>query len=174
MKLDEHMASIRAIVTDVDGCFTDGGIFYGSQSIEAKVFDVKDGMGVTIANQAGFVTAIITGRSSEAVERRAQELGFAECFQGYGDKRPAWKLLKERHGLADEEIAYLGDDIQDLPLLTRAGCSFAPADAVTDVRERVDITLERPGGRGAFREMVVTILKAQDRWESVLSTYLNQ
>lgn len=169
--LRQKLCVIKAVVTDVDGCLTDGRLVFGDGFLETKAFDVKDGLGVTIANDAGLVTAIITGRTSHAVARRARELQFAEWFQGFEDKRSAWDELKARRSLADHEIAYLGDDLLDLCLLKKAGVSFAPADAVAEVRSRVDVVLERRGGHGALREAIETILKAQSRWDDIVTRY---
>jgi len=169
--LHAKLQAIKAVVTDVDGCLTDGTIIFGDGFHESKSFDVKDGLGVTLANGAGLVTAIITGRTSHAVARRARELRFAETFQGFEDKRGAWDALKSNRNLSDHEIAYLGDDLLDLCLLNRCGVSFAPADAVAEVRSRVDVVLERQGGHGALREMIETILKAQSRWDDIVNRY---
>lgn len=167
----ERLRRVRAVVTDVDGCLTDGRIAYGDAFLEIKEFDIKDGMGVTLANRAGLVTAVITGRTSHAVARRTSELGFSSVFQGFEGKPAAWDELLVRHGLRDDEIAYLGDDLLDLPCLLRAGCSFSPADAVEEVRSRVGVVLHARGGCGAFREMVETILKAQGRWDDIVRSY---
>ncbi len=169
--VDERFAKIKAIVMDVDGCLTDGKVIYGDEQLEIKSFDVKDGLGIAIAHNAGLTTAIITGRTSQAVARRARELKIKEVFQGFSGKVAAWDELKKRHNLQDDEIAYLGDDLLDLQLLLRAGVSFAPADAVREVLSRVDIVLERKGGNGALRETIETILKGQGRWEKIVEKY---
>ncbi len=170
--LEERFALLRAVVTDVDGCFTDGSVIFSDDGTETREFDIKDGMGVTLANQAGLITVLVSGMESETVARRARQLRFSECLQGYRDKRPAWRHLKQRYHLKDEEMAYLGDDLLDLCILGRAGCSFAPADAAPDVRRRVHVVLSSGGGRGAFREMVEMILKARGEWESLVAGYL--
>lgn len=171
--LKPRCEKIKAIVTDVDGCLTAGKIIYGTQELEIKEFDSKDGMGVTLANKAGLITAIITGRTSAAVERRGRELKFADCFQGFEGKIKAWEEFKKRHTLEDDEICYLGDDLLDLPLLLRAGLACAPRDAVRDVQQKVHVVLGKEGGNGAFREMVELVLKNQDRWEEIISFYGN-
>lgn len=172
-ELKNRCAKIKAIVTDVDGCLTSGKIIYGTQELEIKEFDSKDGMGVTLANKAGFITAIITGRTSAPVERRGRELKFADCFQGFEGKIKAWEEFKKRHSLKDDEICYLGDDLLDLPLLVRTGLSCCPADAVNDVRTSVNVVLEKKGGSGAFREMVELVLKKQNRWTEIVESYFD-
>lgn len=170
-ELIERCKNIKAIVTDVDGCLTSGKIIYGTQELEIKEFDSKDGMGVTLANKAGFITAIITGRTSAPVERRGRELKFADCFQGFEGKSKAWDEFKKRHSLEDNEICYLGDDLLDLPVILKAGLSCAPSDGVDDVRERVNVVLTQKGGSGAFREMVELVLKKQNRWNDIVESY---
>jgi 3-deoxy-D-manno-octulosonate 8-phosphate phosphatase (KDO 8-P phosphatase) len=169
--LESSFQKIKALAMDVDGCLTDGRIIYGDKNVELKCFDVKDGLGVAIAHNAGLVTAIITGRTSQAVARRARELKINNVFQGFHGKLAAWEEFKKRHDLRDEEIAYLGDDLLDLVLLKRAGVSFAPADADAEVKSRVDVILEKGGGNGALRETIERILKGQGRWESILEKY---
>ena len=172
-ELETRCLDIRAIVTDVDGCLTTGKIIYGTQELEIKEFDSKDGMGVTLANKAGFVTAIITGRTSAAVERRGRELKFADCFQGFEGKIKAWEEFKKRHSLEDQNICYLGDDLLDLPLIVRAGLSCCPSDAVSSVQERVNVILKQKGGSGAFREMVELVLSKQSRWNEIVESYID-
>ena len=168
-ELVERCKNIKAIVTDVDGCLTSGKIIYGTQELEVKEFDSKDGMGVTLANKAGLITAIITGRTSAPVERRGRELKFADCFQGFEGKSKAWDEFKKRHSLEDNEICYLGDDLLDLPVILKAGLSCAPADSVNDVLNRVNVVLTKNGGSGAFREMVELVLKKQNRLSQIIN-----
>lgn len=169
--LKRRLGRIKAIVTDVDGCMTDGALIFGEGFVETKAFDVKDGLGVTIANAAGLITAIITGRTSHVVARRARELRFSDCYQGYEGKLAALDAFKNRHELVDEDIAYLGDDLLDLCILMRIGVSFAPADAVKEVRDRVDIVLSATGGHGALREMIERVLKAHGAWNDIIERY---
>jgi len=172
-ELTDICSKIKAIVTDVDGCLTTGKIIYGTQELEVKEFDSKDGMGVTLANNAGFITAIITGRTSAPVERRGRELKFSDCFQGFEGKIKAWEEFKKRHSLEDEEICYLGDDLLDLPVMVKAGLTCAPSDAVIDVQNKVHVVLTKKGGNGAFREMVELVLKSQNRWDEIVESYLS-
>ena len=168
----ERAKKIRLIAFDVDGVLTDGRVNMDPGGEAFKSFDIKDGLGITQWQKAGGKTAIITGRESEIVARRAAELHIPAVFQGCLDKRAAYAELKERFGLDDTEIAYMGDDLIDLPLLTRAGFAAAVADAVPEVRDRVHLVTDRPGGHGAARELVEFIMGAQGRWDDVVRAFL--
>ena len=163
--LQEKAKAIRLLITDVDGVLTDGRIFYSTEGVESQAFFVRDGLGLRMAQQAGLLTAILTGRVSAAVTCRAKELGITEIHQGALNKLEVYEMLLQRHGLTDEAVAYVGDDLNDLPLLGRAGLSAAPADAHPEVRARVAFVTTQAGGRGAVREVIDLILKAQGRWE---------
>ncbi len=164
----ERAKKIELIAFDVDGVLTDGRVNMGPDGEAFKSFDIKDGLGITQWQKAGWKTAIITGRESEIVARRAAELHITAVYQGCLDKRTAYGQLKERFGLSDEAIAYMGDDLIDLPLLTRVGLAAAVADAVPEIREMVHLVTEHPGGRGAAREFIEFILRAKGRWEDVV------
>lgn len=166
----ERAKSIRLIVMDVDGVLTDGRILYSADGAEIEAFSVKDGLGIRAAQRAGLLTAILTGRVSGAVARRAKELGIHEVHQGIPNKMEAYETLLRRHGLTDEAVAYVGDDLNDLPLLARVGLSAAPADAADEVKARVAFVTVRGGGRGAVREVIDLILKAQGRWERAIES----
>jgi 3-deoxy-D-manno-octulosonate 8-phosphate phosphatase (KDO 8-P phosphatase) len=158
-------------ITDVDGVLTDGRIFLADDGTEMKGFHVRDGAGVVYARRAGIPVALITGRSSALVARRAMELGITDVFQGAIDKRPPFLELLRRHDLAPEQVAYVGDDLLDLPLLTRVGFAVTVADAVPEVREVAHHVTDAPGGGGALREVVEVILRAQGRWDAVVARY---
>lgn len=166
--LQEKAKAIRLIVMDVDGVLTDGRIFYSADGVETEAFFVRDGLGLRMAQQAGLLTAILTGRMSGAVTHRAKELGISEIHQGVLNKLEVYEMLLQRYGLTDEAAAYVGDDLNDLPLLGRAGLSAAPADAAPAVRAKVAYVTTRPGGCGAVREVIDLILKAQGRWEELM------
>ncbi len=168
----ERAKKIKLIAFDVDGVLTDGCVNMGPDGEAFKSFDIKDGLGITQWQKAGGKTAFITGRESEIVARRAAELHITAVFQGCLDKRAAYAELKERFGLADTEVAYMGDDLIDLSLLTRAGLAAAVADAVLEVRDRVHLVTGRPGGHGAARELVEFIMRAQGRWDDVVQAFL--
>jgi 3-deoxy-D-manno-octulosonate 8-phosphate phosphatase (KDO 8-P phosphatase) len=166
-----HKANrIRMLVMDVDGVLTDGRILYSADGVETEAFFVRDGLGLRAAQRAGLLTAILTGRVSGAVARRAKELGISEVHQGIPNKVETYETLLRRHGLTDEAVAYVGDDVNDLPLLARAGFSAAPADAADEVKAKVAFVTSRGGGRGAVREVIDLILKAQGRWERAMES----
>jgi len=142
---------------------TDGQIILDNKGNEIKSFHVRDGHGIKLAKRAGIEVAIITGRRSEVVKRRAVELGIKEVYQNALNKVDAYERILKKFGLKDEEVAFIGDDINDLPLLKRVGLSVAVADADAHILKRVDLVTEIPGGRGAVREVIDMILRAQNR-----------
>ncbi|HEX9767583.1 MAG TPA: HAD family hydrolase [Kiloniellales bacterium] len=167
-ELTEKAKQTRMIMMDVDGVLTDGRILYSSDGVEIEAFHIRDGVGLRAAHRAGLLIALLTGRVSPAVARRAKELGISEIHQGIPDKVETYESLLRRYGLSDEAVAYVGDDLNDLPLLARAGLSAAPADAADEVKARVAYVTARGGGRGAVREVIELILKAQGKWEGVI------
>ena len=170
----ERAKKVKLVIFDVDGVMTDGNICIGRDGELFKSFFCRDGLGITLARKAGILTAIITGRTSEQTARRAEELHISAVWQGNLDKRSAYRELKEKFGLRDEEIAYIGDDLIDLPVMIRVGFPAAVADAVPEVRARSVMVSGFPGGHGAVREILEFILKAQDLWEEILAGYLRQ
>ncbi len=162
---------VRLVIFDVDGVLTDGGIYTGADGELFKPFNCKDGLGITLAQRAGIETAIITGRTSKQVAFRAKELHFTHVYQGKPDKRAAYAELKEKLGLCDEEIAYIGDDLIDLPILLQAGFPAAPCDAVPEVRQRVAFVSHFGGGHGAVREILTFILQAQGKWQDLIAGF---
>ena len=171
--LEERMKRIRLIIMDVDGVLTDGGIYMGPDGEAMKRFDIKDGLGIALWHRAGAMTAILTGRSSKIVENRAKELHISVVRQGCTDKRAAYEEMKAELKISDEEIAYIGDDIIDLPVMKRAGLPVAVADAVPEVRAAARIVAAHKGGRGAIRETVECILRVQGRFEEAAALYLS-
>lgn len=169
----ERAKKIKLIAFDVDGVLTDGRVNMGSGGEVFKSFDIKDGLGITQWQKAGGQTAVITGRESEIVARRAAELHITTVFQGCLDKRVAYEEIKSRLDIGDEAVAYMGDDLIDLPILKRAGLAAAVADAVPEIRERAHLVAERPGGHGAARELVEFIMRAQGRWDDVVRAFLD-
>lgn len=150
--LDEIARRIRLVVFDVDGVFTDGLIWMGSDGSEFKTFNVRDGVGVKALLAAGIEVGIISGRTSPAVDRRMHELGVRHVVQGCDDKAPALEALMSRLGVSPEELAYLGDDTPDLPAMRIAALPATVADAGAQVRALALWTATAPGGRGAVRE----------------------
>src|SRR6059036_2168247 len=162
---------IALILMDVDGVLTDGGISFIEGAEEAKTFDAKDGVGLSIARRIGLRTGVISGRSSAAVSRRAEELGMHEVHLRVRDKLTAYERILRRQKLTDAQVCYIGDDLTDLPVLGRVGMPVAVADARPEVLRRALFVTRDPGGRGAVREVVDAILKAQGKWEEVIEWY---
>jgi len=167
------LKKIKLLLLDVDGVLTDGRILYGSQGLEMKGFDVKDGHGLKLVQRAGIAVGIITGRESDIVSRRAEELGVAYLYQGAKDKLIPYVEVLETAGLKDDEVAYVGDDLVDLPILQRVGFSATVSDALEEVKARVDYVASRPGGRGAVREICDYLLRSSGRWDAVTARYFN-
>lgn len=164
----DRAAHIKAVVFDVDGVLTDGGLWFGPTGEALKRFDVKDGHAMVLARLTNFPVCILTARTSPIVEVRAQELKLTKVFQGRREKGPAFDELAAELGLLPKELAYMGDDVNDLPALTRSGFSGCPSDAVALVKESVDFVSTRPGGKGAAREFIELLLHATGRWEQAL------
>ncbi len=169
--LKEKLQKIKLIIFDVDGVLTDGGIIFGNREIEIKSFHVRDGHGIKIAKRSGLNIAFVTGRSSEVVGKRAEDLGIERVYQGMWDKRPALAELMKDLQLLPEEIAVVGDDIVDIPLMRRVGVSFTVPEASEEVQREATIVTQHGGGRGAAREIVEIILKAQNKWEQAMARY---
>jgi len=171
---EEKTARIRMLLLDVDGVLTGGGIFYQdgeSGGAEIKRFDIQDGMGITMARKAGLTVGILTGRTSTMVERRAHELSIAVVKQGFHEKLEGWAEILREQEIAPEEIAYMGDDIQDLPVLWRAGFSAAPANAVPEVKSQVDYVCQRSGGHGAVRELIDLLIEEKGLKAQVMAAF---
>ena len=164
----ESLRKIKVTITDVDGVMTDGGIILGTDGQEFKRYDVKDGLGVTMARKAGLKACIITGRKSESVTIRGEELKFDGVYQGYFNKVEAYQVMKKEFGFEDENYLHLGDDILDLPLFGIVGFSVSPADGIEQVRTEVDYVTTTPGGRGALRETVELVLEAQGKLDNII------
>jgi 3-deoxy-D-manno-octulosonate 8-phosphate phosphatase (KDO 8-P phosphatase) len=163
--LAERCRAIELILTDVDGVMTDGTVLLFPDGTEAKAFHVRDGLGITLAHRAGLRTGLVSGRSSESVTRRAAELGMAVVRQGVKDKGAALREVLAEQGLTARQVAYMGDDVNDLPILLEVGLSAAPADAVFEVKAQVYMITEARGGQGCVREFVEAVLRARGDWE---------
>jgi 3-deoxy-D-manno-octulosonate 8-phosphate phosphatase (KDO 8-P phosphatase) len=155
----------RALVLDVDGVLTDGRVIYLAGGGEARNFHVRDGLGVQLLVAARIRVAVISGRESEIVERRARELGIDPVLQGVGDKLEAFERLLSDLDVPDTDVAYIGDDLPDLPILRRAGLGIAVADAAPEVRAAAHLVLRAGGGQGAVREACEVLLKARGAWK---------
>jgi 3-deoxy-D-manno-octulosonate 8-phosphate phosphatase (KDO 8-P phosphatase) len=168
----DRARKIKLLILDCDGVLTDGRIIMLPGSDETKAFDVKDGHGMVMAMRAGLRIAIISGRKSSVVRARAKELGVTHLYEMAWVKTEPYEQVLSEEGLADEQVCYVGDDVVDIPLLRRAGLGVAVGDAVEETKQHSDIVTERGGGRGAVREVIEFILKAQDRWDEAMSRYL--
>ncbi|MBI3028568.1 MAG: HAD hydrolase family protein [Candidatus Rokubacteria bacterium] len=156
--------AIRLLALDVDGVLTDGRLVYGPTGEELKVFQVQDGLAIQAAQHAGLLVAVISSRASPAVSRRMADLGVVEVHQGARDKAAVLDGLLRRRGVALRESAYMGDDLPDLPLLSRVGLALAPSNAAAEVKRVAHWVGRRSGGTGAVREAVEAILKARRAW----------
>jgi len=167
----EKAAAIRLVVMDCDGVLTDGRAFYGSDGFEAVAFNVKDGSGIKYLHRSGIRTAILSGRNVEAVRTRADVLGIELVEQGAKVKIDAYERIIAQAGVTDGEVAYIGDDLPDIPVMRRAGLAVAVTDAAPEVIAAADLVTRRRGGKGAVRELAEFILRAQGKWEKILERY---
>ncbi|SEA25397.1 3-deoxy-D-manno-octulosonate 8-phosphate phosphatase (KDO 8-P phosphatase) [Desulfuromusa kysingii] len=170
----KQLAKIKLLLLDVDGVLTDGRIIYDNSGNELKAFDVKDGHGLKMLQRAGIKIGIITGRSSVVVALRAEELGIKILYQGALQKLDPYQEILSLLDLSDDQVAYIGDDIVDLPILCRVGFSATVADAVPDVVPFVDYVATRAGGRGAVREVCDLLLQASGKWDGLTERYFPQ
>lgn len=169
--IEARAKKIRLLLLDVDGVMTDGRIVYDSNGIETKFFNVKDGLGIKQVQRAGIEVGIISGRGSKVVDDRAAELGINIVHQRVSDKFVPYSEILKLGGYTGDEVAFIGDDIVDVPLFQRVGFAAAPADAVEDVFPYVHYVTTRRGGWGAIREVCDLILKAQGKWQEVTERY---
>jgi 3-deoxy-D-manno-octulosonate 8-phosphate phosphatase (KDO 8-P phosphatase) len=161
-------ANIRLIVSDVDGVWTDGKIIYAGDRTEVKEFNVRDWLAAKLAQKAGVTLALVTSRRSDAVERRARELGILEVSQGAANKLEETERLAAKLSIPFDQILYAGDDLPDLAPMARVAISAAPSDAVAEVRAIATWKLESAGGAGAFRELVERLLRERGEWDSIV------
>lgn len=163
---------IKLLLLDVDGVLTDNRLYYNDEGVETKTFYTRDGHGMVMLQKSNVDIGIITGRKSQLVSNRMRDLKVKHVHQGVPDKLPTFIKLVDDLGLQLDEIAYIGDDILDLHILTRIGLSAAPADADPEVKPRVDYVSEFEGGRGCVREMCELLMKAQGSWQQHMDFYL--
>lgn len=169
--LRRRAEQLEWLLLDVDGVLTDGTIFMSGRGESVKAFNVKDGLGIKIARSAGLKVGILSARRSQALERRASQLGIDLLMSGQEDKAAAFDRFLDQQSTSAGRVAYIGDDLNDLAVLGRCGLSFAPADAVEAVRAVVHVVLPIRGGRGAVRQMIEHVLEARGDWKHVLSDY---
>lgn len=162
-----RLQKIRILATDVDGVLTDAGMYYSESGDEWKKFNTRDGMGIKLLQKAGFVTAIVTQERTKLVARRAEKLAIPELHQGVMDKLSLLRELVARHGLSLSQVAYIGDDVNDLEALQAVGFSAAPADGMPGIRAAVDYVCDKKGGEGCVRELAELLLQAQTASKSV-------
>lgn len=172
MPLDDYMQQVKLIVLDVDGTLTDGSIIFSEAGEQVKTFHVADGLGIVMAKNVGLRFAVLSGRRSAAVERRMNELGVGDVVQGVGDKGASLRALMERYRLQPPEVAFVGDDVNDLPAFSLAGVKIAVADATQIVRDRADFVTPRGGGRGGVRDAIDEVLRRQGRLDEAVQAYL--
>lgn len=163
---------IKLIILDVDGCLTNGGLIYSADAIESKVFNVKDGLGISTWIKMGNHVAIITGRNSKIVQRRAEELGVEHIFQGVKDKDRVLKELVSSLDLNFYEVAAIGDDLNDYNMLNLVGRSFTPKDGVKEIKKIVNKVLSYNGGEGAVREMIDILVDENDQREQFMAVWI--
>src|SRR6266446_618390 len=171
--MKERLKKIRCLLMDVDGVLTDGKLHFTSDGKEFKSFDVQDGHGIAMANRAGLLLGLVSGRPSKATEKRAADLGVEIVKQAPVNKMDMIEEIKLEHNLRDEEIAFVGDELVDLPVLRRVGLAVAVPNAVDEVKALAHYTTKRRGGDGAVREVIEMILKAQGSWEDVIAKYMS-
>ena len=165
---------IRLLVMDVDGVLTDGRMVLSDRGAELKMFHTHDGIGLALAHRAGLKTALVTGETSPIAKARGAKLGVGTVVLGARRKGDVVEALLAEHGLSAEALAYMGDDLLDLPALQRAGLAVAPADAVADVRAVAHVVTKTPGGHGAVRECVELLLRAQGVWDRVYRAFVEE
>jgi 3-deoxy-D-manno-octulosonate 8-phosphate phosphatase (KDO 8-P phosphatase) len=168
--LAERCKALKLILTDVDGVLTDGTVLLLPDGREAKAFHIRDGLGIVLAHRVGLRTGMLSGRRSEAVARRGAELGMSILLQGIENKAAAFREVLAAEGLEPHEVAFMGDDVSDLPVLTEVGLSGAPADAVIEVRNAAYMITTAAGGHGCLREFIEAILKARGDWDRLLAS----
>src|SRR5574341_588631 len=159
--LQKKLRKIKLLILDVDGVLTDNGVYVGSDGNEFKKFNIQDGFGIYLLQLAGVKVALLSGRYSKATESRAQELKIEHVYNGYTDKLKVYQELKEKLSFQDEEVAFVGDDLPDLPVLENVGVPMTVANAQIEVKRVAEYVTKSPGGQGAVREIINLMLKAR-------------
>jgi 3-deoxy-D-manno-octulosonate 8-phosphate phosphatase (KDO 8-P phosphatase) len=166
------MSKIKIFVLDVDGVLTDGSIYINDHGDEMKAFNSRDGHGIKLLQRAGIEAAIITGRVSRALKHRAEELGIRHIYQNAKDKRDSLLKLSSDLGIDAREMAYMGDDVVDVPAMVLCAMSFAPCDAMDFVKEKAEYVTKLAGGKGAVREAIEILLKKEGLYDEVMKRYV--
>jgi len=173
-EIQERAARIKVLLMDCDGVLTDGRIWLFENGEEQKGFHTRDGLGIDLLHRAGLRSGIISGRKSSAVETRARTLGMSFVVQGHENKVQAFADVLAQAGLATAEVAYIGDDVNDIPLMMQSGLGVAVADAVLETREHAHYVTKALGGFGAVREVVELILRSQGRWDDLIKSFIQR
>ena len=171
-QLHARLKKIRCLLLDVDGVLTDGKLYFAADGQEAKSFDVQDGHGIAMALRTGLLVGFVSGRQSKVTEQRAAELGVKIVFQSPVNKMDMVNVIKTEHGLRDEEICFVGDELVDIPVLRRVGLAVTVPNGVAEAKAIAHYQTRRTGGAGAVREVIELILKATGRWETAIAKYL--
>ena len=169
----QRLARVKLLILDVDGVMTDGGLYFDAEGRVLKRFHVQDGLGIDIARKHGIVSAVITGQDVPAVAARMRQLGIEDYYPGSGDKRESYALCRAKHGFAPEEVAFLGDDWIDLPVLNTVGVPLAVANARPEVKAAALYVTSTPGGHGAVREVIDLLLHSRGKLEVALAAWLD-
>ncbi len=169
--IQEKLKKIKLLILDVDGVMTDGSIIIDDEGHELKSFNVRDGHGIKILQRYGVKVVILTGRKSKVVEYRAKDLEIEDVYQGTLNKKEVFEKILDKRKLSADKVAYIGDDIVDIPVLKRVGFSVAVDDALDIVKKSVDYVTKNSGGHGAVREVCEMILQAQRKWSEVAAGY---
>jgi 3-deoxy-D-manno-octulosonate 8-phosphate phosphatase (KDO 8-P phosphatase) len=172
MQVTEQAKKIRLLILDVDGVLTTGALYYGNNDFEMRGFHIHDGLGIKLLQKANIKVAIISGKKSEMVERRMKDLNIEHAYLGHENKLPAYEDIKKKLQIADHEIAYMGDDLPDLPILRRVGFPISVPTAPKIIQQHVAYITKIKPGKGAVREVCELILEAQGQLQSVLQSYL--
>ncbi len=170
--VEHRLADVRLLLLDCDGVLTTGGVTWANDTVEMKTFHIRDGLGIKLWGSAGYQTGIVTGRSSHIVELRAQEMSVSIVRQGVQNKREVVEEILADQGLTWKQTAFIGDDLPDLACIRQSGVGVAVADACAEVRESAMMVTSADGGKGAVREVVERLLKAQGQWHAIVSRYL--
>ena len=171
--VQERAARIKLLLMDCDGVLTDGRIWLFADGDEQKGFHTRDGLGIDLLHRAGLRSGIISGRTSRAVETRARDLGMSFVVQGHEHKAKAFADVLAQAGVENIEVAFIGDDLNDIPLMMQSGLGVAVADAALETREHAHYVTKAAGGFGAVREVIELILKSQGRWDDLIRDYIN-
>ena len=167
-----NLSKIKMLIVDVDGVLTDGSVIINPDGTESKKFNLLDGHGIKMWHRVGLKLAVISGRASEATTVRAKQLQIEYVFQGCKKKLPVFEQLLKETKLTAEQVAYIGDDLLDIPLVVRAGLGVAVANAVEELKQKADLITTVPGGSGAVREVIEYILKNTGKWQGLMERYL--